>query len=135
MYISSSAYCSMPSSPFISEEHLSIDKYCSWDLVFGNKGIVGKWFVWLGILWSPFEGHKAKPGNFSQTERGLFHCKTLVLEDYIAVLMSRSDHTTIFQAHYVSIPTNHAIAHSILRKLWLSSYFRNQLADHSLIVD
>lgn len=89
----------------------------------------------LGSFGAHSEGHEAKPGNFSQTERGLFHCKALVLEDYIAVLMSRSDHTTIFQAHYVSIPTNHGIAHSVLRKLRLSSYFRNQLADHSLIVD
>ena len=35
----------------------------------------------------------------------------------------------------MNIPINHATTYSIHQKCWLSHYFRNQLADHSLIVN
>lgn len=81
----------------------------------------------------PFGGHEAKSDKFALVECSLVHFRALELEDYAAFLRSRSEHTFIVQSHYVSTPINHVTAHPIFRKIRLSSYFRNQLADLSLI--
>lgn len=76
-----------------------------------------------------------KPYNVAQAEHGLVHFKSLELEDYVAFFRSHSEYTDTPQTHYMNIPTNYATAHSIYRKLRLSSYFRSQLTGHSLIAN
>ncbi|KAG1049881.1 hypothetical protein G6F43_007820 [Rhizopus delemar] len=48
---------------------------------------------------------------------------------------SHSEHTTVLQVRYANTPTSHATVQSIHRKLRLPSYFRNELADYSLIAN
>ena len=77
---------------------------------------IRKWFAWDETLWSPFGSQEVKSNEFALAERSLVHFRALKLEDYAAFLRSRSEHTFIVQSHYVSTPSNHATAHSILSK-------------------
>jgi hypothetical protein len=60
-----------------------------------KKEIVRKWFAWDATFWNPSGGYEAKSDHVSQVELALVYSKALNLEDHVAFLRRRSEHTTL----------------------------------------